>query len=139
MRPFLHHYHSPDGSHSVTVADNGRVAYAYLYAGDEVINSVWLYNRLPAPDVGEWQGDASVPGYKAPFLNAAAYVDAERMAEPLKEEGDMETVWEHRSSGAVHMVHLIVRGTHYGVLSPAMEPGWTVAAAKDGPLARRLA
>ena len=46
---------SPCGAFTLTVDDDGKVAYAYLKKEKKILGDVWLYNRCPAPDEKEWQ------------------------------------------------------------------------------------
>ncbi|HSI83419.1 MAG TPA: hypothetical protein VK970_06520 [Candidatus Methylacidiphilales bacterium] len=135
MTTLFHQLFSEDAIYSCIIEDDGRVAYAYLMEGKEMIGNLWLYNQEATPAVDAWREDRGT----LPYLNSARYVDAQLMLKPLETPGEAEVVWEYRPNGRLHMLHLILRGTHYGVLAPHVKPGWTVAASQDGPLAQHLA
>jgi hypothetical protein len=50
---------------------------AELYEGS-IVSDVWLYNRVPAPEIAPWKGS----GNAMPFLNSAEYVTGEALQEP---------------------------------------------------------
>lgn len=63
---------SPDGSHTLVVEEDERVAYAYLLRGPEIVGDVWLYNVAPTPEETNWKDPAQMP-----FLNPRAYCASE--------------------------------------------------------------
>ncbi len=61
----------PASSRSLIVEDDGRVAYAYLLDGKQMIADVWLYNVAPTPDHQDWKDRSQMP-----FLNPRDYCAA---------------------------------------------------------------
>jgi len=120
-----------DGRHSCVVEDNGRVAYAYLLQERKVVGDLWLYNQAATPDDPEWKTPSPMP-----FLNAMAYVNFDSMQKPLVSQDEIRVDWELGDNADAIEVRLFLRRTLYGILKPNAKPGWTIAALKDGPLAR---
>lgn len=114
---------SVGGRFDVLVEDDGRVAYAYLRNGGEIVSDVWLYNRCASPAKPEWSDRT-----KAPFLNPAKYA---RDIVPPKVISDDS--WSVRDSGDGFDV--IIEGIVWARLKNGVKPGWCIAAKIDGPLA----
>ncbi len=133
MRTLVHEMNCDDGLHSCLVEDNGRVAYAYLVREGRIIGDLWLYNRAESPVEPEWRERT-----KMPFLNPVAFVDTMPVSQPLLSGAELAAEWEIGADGVANSVRIYLRGRLYGVLAPAANPGWCVAALKDGPLAKRF-
>ena len=124
------YFDGPSG-YQVVVEDNGRVAYAYLLDSDQqIVSDVWLYNRCDTPVKPEWTDPD-----KLPFANPAGFVRLDGAIMPINRAEEVEIVWI-QVSGVMAQIH--IRNTLAGVLALDARPGWSVMAAKDGPLARML-
>jgi hypothetical protein len=132
MSTFFHRFTCPTCGHTCVIEDDGRVAYAYLTLGKQILADLWLYNQAPTPATPEWK-DRS----KAPFLNPAPYVAAGAMSRPVTSASEIEVVCQCEGQ-PIATFEVRVRGVKYGLLRPGEKPGSTVAAAKDGPLAKVL-
>lgn len=51
------------------VEDDGKVAYAYLLKGNDIISDVWLYNQQRTPDTIDWTNKVDML-----FLNPKNYI-----------------------------------------------------------------
>jgi hypothetical protein len=122
-------FDAPDHAHSVFVEDDGRVAYAYLRHGTEIIGDIWLYNRCETPAEPEW-ADRSL----LPFANPATYAHGNDKG-PVIHDDDVEVRWR-LEEGLSALVRL--HGLDWAVLRPGTKPGWCRLAKKNGPLAKRL-
>ncbi|MCW8133374.1 MAG: hypothetical protein KIS92_23730 [Planctomycetota bacterium] len=128
MSTFFKQCLEPGGNHACIVEDDGRVAYAYLVRDRQIVGDLWLYNQAPTPTQTDWKDRSALP-----FLNPAAFVNEAEMAEPLTRDSELSVDWTHAPEARI-----LIRGKLYGVLAPAFKPGWSVAARKDGPLAKCL-
>jgi hypothetical protein len=107
--------------------DNGKVAYAFLCYGQEIITDVWLYNVAPAP---EMPGNDTPPLLNArEFIVATPYPRIER-AEDVEfrfmTPGEIQTLY----------VDVYLRGKLHARLKPNEQPGWCCLAIKDTDIAR---
>lgn len=118
-------------SHSVVIEDNGRVAYAYLLQGNEIVGDVWLYNCTEAPDEPLWNDPN-----KAPYANPAGFAKA-RLISPAESGSDFEVKWSI-VYGKLRYADIHLRDKLLARLAPGSKPGWCVLALKDGPLAKVL-
>ena len=116
----------PSSARSVIVEDDGRVAYAYLLDGKEIIADVWLYNVAPTPDEPDWKDRSQMP-----FLNPRAYC-VSVTAVRVSENSDINCRWSE--SG----VEVMIDGILTARLEKGSRPGWSRLAAKAGPLAKPL-
>lgn len=131
---YLRSYACPDSDFVVMVEDDGRVAYAYILDEDEIVGDVWLYNRKPAPI----EIDRSAQSGMAPLNHAACIAADRQLSPPLGQHEDCEVVWTMTEQGAVETADIMIRGQLYARLAPGAKPGWCIAAAADGSLARVL-
>lgn len=115
---------------TVTVDDDGRVAYAYLRLGDEVLGDVWLYNRGPSPAAVDWTDAA-----QAPFPNPRSHARELPWA-PARRASDFSVEWT--VDGELLLADVKLRGVLLGRLSPGSQPGWASLATQDGPCAQVL-
>lgn len=104
--------------------DDGRVAYAYLRDGAEIVSDVWLYNVGANPSVVEWRDRSQMP-----FQNPASYCGDEALAR-LHAAVEVSCIWSPDS------VEVSVDGAAWAVLEKGMRPGWSRNARVSGPLAR---
>jgi len=119
------------GDYAVVVEDDGRVAFAYLLEGREIVGDIWLYNRAEAPETPEWGSRGA-----APYLNPKAFVSSDEFQLPHG-EADFDFEW-FEAEGEPH-VHILVRDGAHAAMKPGSKPGWCILAARDGPLARSWA
>jgi hypothetical protein len=113
--------------------DDDRVGYAYLLDEQlQIVADVWLYNVCEAPTQPEWIGNDLMP-----FANPAAYVRSDVGLEPLRNSSDIRVEWGTSDEGAVKAT-IFLKSDRYAVLINGAKPGWTIAAAKNSPLAHVL-
>jgi hypothetical protein len=120
---FDHHY-------SVLIQDDGRVAYAYLYEGEDIIGDVWLYNQQAAPTISFWRTE------DMPFLNPAEYLSKDAAIPPIETESDIRCEWTESLNDGLIEVGISIRGKFIASITSGSKPGWSVLVAKDGPLAQ---
>ena len=125
-------YDSPCGTLTLTFEDDGKVAYAYLKQGGVIVGDVWIYNRCMTPDEPEWKDRA-----KLPFANSRAYTSKEAHVRKLVTFDDVRVEWRDADPYPVACVYLF--GDLVATVGVGDKPGYSVFAAKDGPLAKRLA
>lgn len=114
------------GRWSLVVEDDGHVAYAYLRDDERIVGDVWLYNVDPAPDHTRWKDQP-----RRPFLNPQVFCSA-RSLPRLSSSSDIRAIWDGGE------VTLVVDGRHWAKLAPGSKPGWSILAARSGPLAKPL-
>lgn len=118
-----------DPNFSLVIQDEGRVAYAYLYDGQDVIGDVWLYNQQEAPQTSFWLPEDT------PHLNPKEYLLKDTTIRPVENESDMRCEWtESKDDGAIE-VGIYIRDKFIASVAVGSKPGWSVLVAKDGPLA----
>jgi hypothetical protein len=130
---FLMSQKDPRSGESVVVEDDGRVCYAYLLSPEEqIVGDVWLYNRCEAPVEPEWTDRT-----KAPFANPRRFIqDPPGFRLPSGEE-EVAIRWTESAPGT-RVAEVLIGDLIIGRLRAGQKPGWALAAAKDGPLARAL-
>ena len=72
-----------DNYYSLKIEDDGRVAYAYLREGEDVIGDVWLYNVNEAPQTSFWLPE------DMPFLNPKEYLSKDANIKPIQQESEI--------------------------------------------------
>jgi hypothetical protein len=118
--------------YSVVIEDDGRVAYAYLRNGEEIIGDIWLYNQSPSPLDPKWEFDE-----ENPFLNPQEFIK-ENIA-PLLDDDEVDLIWKLSDDTEVlHEVEVIIRNRLIVKLSPGSCPGYSNFVIKDGPLGKVL-
>jgi hypothetical protein len=118
---------------SVIVDDDGRVCYAYLRSPNgEIVGDVWLYNRCEAPLEPEWTERA-----KAPYANPRGYAQSPPNFKTPERETDIAIRWS-RNDRENKFVDILISDLVIGRVQAGHKPGWALAAAKDGPLAKVL-
>lgn len=118
-----------DLHYSLKIVDDGRVAYAYLLEGEDVIGDVWLYNQQQAPIVSFWQPE------DMPFLNPAEYLAENASIKPIEQESEIRTEWTESKDDGLIEVAVYIRDKFIASVAVGSKPGWSVLVAKDGPLA----
>lgn len=124
-------FDSDGAGYSCVVEDDGKVAYAYLLNQSGIVSDLWLYNCAETPSKPEWSDRT-----KMPFANPIEFANCAAMAPPINTAEDVEVEWRFNGDFTLHSVVLSIRGVPYGRLAPGAKPGWCIAAAKDGPLAK---
>lgn len=115
--------------YELSIADDGRVCYAYLLDADGRIDGkVWLYNRGQAP---AWFEDAR----GVPPRNPAQFV-VDGAFSPPRSGDELSAQW-FREGGVLH-ARIFIRKDLVAILAPGTDPGWSVLAKKDGPVAKVL-
>ena len=118
-----------DSYYSVIIEDNGRVAYAYLMEGEDMVGEVWLYNQQPAPQNSNWHEQPP------PYLNTEEYIDKSVRVPPLTDKSEIYLEWtESPDNGAVE-VGIYIREKFIAQITTGSKPGWSTLVIKDGPLA----
>lgn len=131
MKDVLKYQHL-DSDLELVFDDDGRVAYAYLCRGQDMIADVWLYNHGPAPRQPEWKTGPEA----MPFRNSEAFVGG-AVFEPITQREEIEVKWLPDGRGAVY-AELFLRGKLHARLRTSDKPGECVLALKNGPVARVL-
>lgn len=119
---------NPD--YSIIVEDDGKVAYAYLLKGSDIIGDLWLYNQAPTPSITAWERK------DLPFLNPDEYV--KETISPIKAKSELEINWSFKITGELEYVLIYVRGRLIAKLTLGSKPGWSTCVAKSAPLAQLL-
>ncbi len=118
-----------DSNYSLLIGDDGRVAYAYLYEGEDIIGDVWLYNQQEPPQTSFWLPE------DMPFLNPKEYLSKDATIKPIASEDEIRCEWtESKDDGSVE-VGIYIRDKFIASVAVGSKPGWSVLVAKDGPLA----
>jgi hypothetical protein len=118
-----------DRDYSLKIEDDGRVAYAYMYWGEDIIGDVWLYNQLDAPKDAKWHEQ------EMPYLNPAEYLIKDSSITPLKDAGEIRCEWTETKDGLIE-VDILLHGKFIAQLAAGAKPGWSALVVKDGPLAQ---
>jgi hypothetical protein len=118
-----------DRHYSLKIKDDGRVAYAYLYEGEDVIGDVWLYNQQEPPAISFWRDE------DAPFLNPKEYLSKDAAIKPIQSESEVRCEWTESKDDGLIEVGIYIRDKFIAAVASGSKPGWSVLVAKDGPLA----
>jgi hypothetical protein len=129
---FEQFFYNETDKHSLIIDDNGKVSYAYLLNGEEIIADVWLYNQAKTPHSGTWDSLDEIP-----FLNTIEYVNENLTIKPLSDPKDILIKWEFENDN-LEQVSIFIQDKLSAILKPGSKPGWSICAKKDGPLARVL-
>lgn len=120
-----------DPHYSLKIQDDGRVAYAYLYEGEDIVGDVWLYNREEPPQTSFWLPE------DRPFLNPKEYLTANAAIKPITNESELRCEWtESKDTGLIEAA-IYIRDKFIASVAVGDKPGWSVLVSKDGPLAYR--
>jgi hypothetical protein len=123
-------FHDERSGYSVVFDDDGRVAYAYLLDQQgSIVGDVWLYNRCDTPLEPEWAEPSELP-----FANPFEYVKGVKDFAPVNDASEVKVEWNLSPNGLSSRI--FIRGELFGVLIEGATPGWSVLAAKSGPLAK---
>lgn len=117
-----------DSDFSVIIDDDGKVAYAYLLNGRDIVGDVWLYNCGTAPKKPEWTDPT-----KAPFANPFSYIHPGRF-EPVTDDSDFDVQWSPVGKSPL-TVRIFIRSELHAQLTEGSKPGWCRLARRDGPIA----
>lgn len=118
-----------DNWYSTIIEDNGRVCYAYLYQGEDIIGDVWLYNQQQAPVTSFWRTE------DMPFLNPAEYLAKDAAIRSIANEHEVRCEWTASKDDGLIEVGIYIRDKFIASILSGSKPGWSVLVAKDGPLA----
>jgi hypothetical protein len=121
-------YQDPSRPQRVVIEDDDRVAYAYLLRGETIVSMVWLYNVGTSPVTVDPEDTNSMP-----FQNPAKYCSSSKALPRLSARSPLRCEWS--DSG----VSIFLDNRFIARLEAGVEPGWSILAAKNGPLAKRLA
>jgi hypothetical protein len=118
-----------DPNYSLVIDDNGRVAYAYLYEGEDVIGDVWLYNQQEPPATSFWLPE------DMPFLNPKEYLSNDAAIKPIASENEIRCEWTELKDDGTIEVGIYIRDKFIASVAVGSKPGWSVLVERDGPLA----
>jgi len=118
-----------DNHYSVKIQDDGRVAYAYLYEGEDVVGDVWLYNQQAPPATSFWLPE------DMPFLNPREYLADNASIKPITDESQVRCEWNESKDDGLIEAGIYIRDKFIASVAVGAKPGWSVLVAKDGPLA----
>ncbi|MDB4924068.1 hypothetical protein [Mucilaginibacter sp.] len=118
-----------DPHYSIVIKDDGRVAYAYLYEGEDIIGDVWLYNQQEAPAISFWREE------DMPFLNPKEYLLKDASIKPITNDSDIRCEWTESLNDGLIEVGISICDKFIACISSGSKPGWSVFVVKDGPLA----
>ncbi|HSI72280.1 MAG TPA: hypothetical protein VK934_03820 [Fimbriimonas sp.] len=113
---------------SVQIVDDDKVVYGYLLENGSIVGDVWLYNRMPAPAVPEWE----LPDgrERLPFLNPRRFVrNSEGETHGLN---DFEVRWSERG------VAIYLYGKILAIIMEGDKPGRCRNAVSENQVARVL-
>lgn len=119
---------SPCDSYILTFEDDGKVGYAYLRKGDDIVGDVWLYNRCQTPTEPEWRDKSKIP-----FANSTAYVSLGAQLKQALTSRDILVDWDDKTGS---IAYIYIFEDLYGVVDPGDKPGYARFASEDGPLAQ---
>jgi len=129
---FEQFFYNETDKHSLIIDDDGKVSYAYLLDGEEIIADVWLYNQAKTPDLAIGGSLDEIP-----FLNTVEYVNENIIMTPLSDPKDIFIKWEFKN-GKLEQVSIFIRDRLSAILKPGSKPGWSICAKKDSRLAKVL-
>lgn len=118
-----------DRHYSLILEDDGRVAYAYLLEGEDIIGDVWLYNQQEPPQTSFWREE------DMPFLNPKEYLSKDAAFKPIQEESEIRIEWTESKDDGLIEAGIYIRDKFIASVMAGSKPGWSVLVAKDGPLA----
>jgi hypothetical protein len=133
-RGFLIVYEFEDDDRLLIIQDDGRVCYAHVRGAlGQTVSGVWLYNRVPAPEVGEPES----------LAREAAPANPRRYALDWSDSGLPQSAADFRASifrvtNTPTAFSVFIRDELFAVLRADQEIGMSKLAKKDGPLAGRL-
>ncbi|MBD1364047.1 hypothetical protein IDJ77_09525 [Mucilaginibacter sp. ZT4R22] len=117
-----------DDAYAIVVEDNGRVAYAYLLFYEDIVSDVWLYNSTATP-AGSFLNTDEMPP-----LNPADYIKKDTLMIPISDVSQVYCEWDESEDEVIEAA-IMLHGKFVAELRHGDKPGWSVFAAKDGPLA----
>lgn len=115
----------PNGVRAAVVEDDGRVAYAYLIVGGELLGDVWLRNVGGDPQTVHFKRDDEMP-FRNPRFCATPSLQR------IGATSELRCDWDARG------VVLSVGGIPWAPLDAGSKPGWSRGAALAGPLAKPM-
>ncbi|MDB5157435.1 MAG: hypothetical protein JWR50_2142 [Mucilaginibacter sp.] len=118
-----------DRNYALKIEDDSRVAYAYLYEGEDAIGDVWLYNQQESPAVSFWRAE------DMPFLNPTEYLAKDAAIKPITAESEIRCEWTESLNDGLIEVGIYIRDKFIASVASGSKPGWSVLVVKDGPLA----
>ena len=118
-----------DSHYSVAIEDDGCVAYAYLYEGEDIVGDVWLYNQQEPPTTSFWLPE------DMPFLNPKEYLAKDASIKPIANEQEIRCEWTESKDDGTIEVGIYIRDKFIASVAVGSKPGWSVLVARDGPLA----
>ena len=118
-----------DSHYSMIIEDDGRVCYAYLYEGKDIIGDVWLYNQHQAPTTSFWRSE------DMPFLNPTEYLAKDAAIKPIINGNEVRVEWTESKDDGLIEVGIYIRDKFIASIASGSKPGWSVLVIKNGPLA----
>ncbi|TDQ09202.1 hypothetical protein [Pedobacter metabolipauper] len=131
MTEFYNQFFCEDNpQYSVTIEDDGKVAYAYLFKDSGIIGDIWLYNQDPTPEITSWNK------HDMPFLNPKEYIKYN--IEPIISVNEINLSWSILENNDIDEVLIYINNKLIAKLTPGSTPGWSTCVLKNGPLAMVL-
>lgn len=129
---FIGKFSSPSGRRAILVEDDGKVCYAYMLDEDgKICGDVWLYNRCQTPAEPEWHERENLP-----FANPASFSRQSADFCPPRSAEEISVEWIQ--TGEFEVARIYLSNAYFAKLVHGAKPGWSLLAAKDGPLAQAL-
>jgi hypothetical protein len=129
QQPLIVNFPSPCGRYTVAFEDDGKVAYAYVKRGGDIVGDVWLYNRIATPEVPEWKDRTKIP-----FANCKGFMREEGRISRTVSAADVNVDWELENDSPVAYVYIF--DDLFGVVGVGDRPGYARFAIKDSRLGR---
>ncbi len=115
MTEFYKQYFCPDNEvYSVIIEDDGKVCYAYLLTGEDIVGDIWLYNQQITPESTNWKDQNNMP-----FLNPKKFVGEN--IKPIDNENEISIKWDYKKE--LSKVELFVRDESVAILKIGALPG----------------
>jgi uncharacterized protein DUF4375 len=133
-RGFLVVLEFEDDDRPLIIEDDGRVCHAHVRGpAGRVVNAVWLYNRLEAPD----EAGSETPAQNAAPLNPRTHaLDWGEKPFPSSEAEFRASICKSTNKPTVFSI--FIRDELFAILRVGERIGRSKLAKKDGPLALRL-
>ncbi len=93
------------GDYSLVIEDDGRVCYAYLLKGQEIIGDVWLYNQDKTPAAVNWKSSEELP-----FLNPSEFVNEGYDFNPIQSTDQLSVQWKGHLGSLEKLRYILTTG-----------------------------
>lgn len=120
-----------DTRFSVILEDDDKVCYLYLLQNEDIVGDVWLYNKAMLPKEVDWKTQ------ELPFLNPGEFTLKNDKLFPIEDFAEISVDWQFQNEN-LDYASVFLSGINIAILKLGSKPGWSIGAAKDGPLAKVL-